>query len=107
TTLIYRGKEILSRFDHDLRRGLHVAMEEKGIRILCEDIIQSVALDADGKRVAHTMKHGDIVADQVMLALGRVPNTRGLGLEAAGVKTDERGAIIVDAFSRTSAPGIY
>ncbi|MCY1744344.1 glutathione-disulfide reductase [Ensifer sp. SL37] len=107
TTLIYRGKEILSRFDHDLRRGLHVAMEEKGIRILCEDIIQSVTLDADGKRVAHTMKHGDIFADQVMLALGRVPNTRGLGLEAAGVKTDERGAIIVDAFSRTSAPGIY
>jgi glutathione reductase (NADPH) len=107
TTLIYRGKEILSRFDQDLRRGLHVAMEEKGIRILCEDLIQSVTLDDAGKRVARTMKHGDIAVDQVMLALGRVPNTTGLGLEAAGVKTDERGAIIVDAFSRTSAPGIY
>lgn len=107
TTLIYRGKEILSRFDQDLRRGLHVAMEEKGIRILCEDIIQAVTLDADGKRVAHTMKHGDLAVDQVMLALGRVPNTMGLGLEAAGVKTDERGAIVVDAFSRTSAAGVY
>ncbi|NRP19191.1 Glutathione amide reductase [Ensifer adhaerens] len=107
TTLIYRGKEILSRFDQDMRRGLHAAMEGKGIRIICEDIIQSVAVDADGKRVAQTMKHGEIAVDQVMLALGRVPNTKGLGLESAGVKTDERGAIIVDAFSRTSAPGIY
>ncbi|WP_457583354.1 glutathione-disulfide reductase [Ensifer canadensis] len=107
TTLIYRGKEILSRFDQDLRRGLHAAMEEKGIRILCEDIIQSVTTDAKGKRVAQTMKQGEIAVDQVMLALGRVPNTKGLGLESAGVNTDERGAIIVDAFSRTSAPGIY
>jgi glutathione reductase (NADPH) len=107
TTLIYRGKEILSRFDQDLRRGLHAAMEEKGIRILCEDIIQSVSAGADGRRIARTMKHGEIAVDQVMLALGRVPNTKGLGLETAGVKTDERGAIVVDAFSRTSAPGIY
>ncbi|ACP25464.1 glutathione reductase [Sinorhizobium fredii NGR234] len=107
TTLIYRGKEILSRFDQDLRRGLHAAMEEKGIRILCEDIIQSVSAGADGQRIAKTMKHGEIAVDQVMLALGRVPNTKGLGLENAGVKTNERGAIIVDAFSRTSAPGIY
>ncbi|APG84711.1 glutathione-disulfide reductase [Sinorhizobium americanum] len=107
TTLIYRGKEILSRFDQDLRRGLHAAMEEKGIRILCEDLIQSVSAGADGQRIAKTMKHGDIAVDQVMLALGRVPNTKGLGLENAGVKINERGAIIVDAFSRTSAPGIY
>ena len=107
TTLIYRGKEILSRFDQDMRRGLHAAMEEKGIRILCEDIIQAVSLDAEGRRVADTMKHGEIVVDQVMLALGRVPNTKGLGLEAAGVATNELGAILVDAYSRTSVAGIY
>jgi glutathione reductase (NADPH) len=107
TTLIYRGKEILSRFDQDMRRGLHAAMEQKGIRILCEDLIQSVTKNADGRLVAATMKHGALAADQVMLALGRVPNTKGLGLEAAGVAVNERGAIIIDAFSRTSAPGIY
>ncbi|WP_276118147.1 glutathione-disulfide reductase [Pararhizobium qamdonense] len=107
TTLIYRGKEILSRFDQDMRRGLHVAMEQKGIRILCEDLIQSVTKNAEGRLVAETMKHGALTADQVMLALGRVPNTTGLGLEAAGVTVNERGAIVIDAFSRTSAPGIY
>lgn len=107
TTLIYRGKEILSRFDQDMRRGLHAAMEQKGIRILCEDLIQSVTKNADGRLMAETKKHGVLTTDQVMLALGRVPNTKGLGLEAAGVTVNERGAIIIDAFSRTSAPGIY
>ncbi len=107
TTLIYRGKEILSRFDQDMRRGLHAAMEQKGIRILCEDLIQSVTRNAEGRLVAETMKNGALTADQVMLALGRVPNTKGLGLEAAGVAVNERGAILIDAFSRTSAPGVY
>ncbi len=107
TTLIYRGKEILSRFDHDLRRGLHNEMEAKGIRILCEDILQSIRVDGEGRRLAETKSHGVLTVDQVMLALGRVPNTSGLGLEKAGVTVDAQGAIVVDAFSRTSAPGIY
>ncbi|SER47620.1 glutathione-disulfide reductase [Rhizobium sp. NFR03] len=107
TTLIYRGKEILSRFDRDMRQGLHRAMAEKGIRILCEDIIETVSDAEDGRRLVTTLKGEILTVDQVMLALGRVPNTEGLGLEAAGVKTDHQGAIVVDAFSRTSAPGIY
>ncbi|MCF3642780.1 glutathione-disulfide reductase [Rhizobium sp. TRM95111] len=107
TTLIYRGREILSRFDQDMRRGLHAAMEAKGIRILCEDIMQSVVEDADGRRVVATKNHGDLVVDQVMLALGRVPNTRGLGLETAGVALNEKGAVVVDAFSRTNVSSIF
>lgn len=107
TTLIYRGKEILSRFDQDMRRGLHEAMETKGIRILCHDVIEAVEkTPADGLRVT-TKNNGTLSADQVMLALGRDPNTSGLGLEAAGVVTNERGAIVVDAYSRTNVPGIF
>lgn len=106
-TLIYRGKEILSRFDRDLREGLHKAMVEKGIRILCEDIIHAVSELRDGRRRVETLKGETLEVDQVMLALGRTPNTENLGLEAAGIRTDHQGAIIVDAFSRTSAPGIY
>jgi glutathione reductase (NADPH) len=107
TTLIYRGKEILSRFDHDMRQGLHKAMVDKGIRIICEDIILEVAEGEGGSRRAKTLKGETLVADQVMLALGRVPNTTDLGLEAAGVRTDARGAIEVDAYSRTNVPGIF
>ncbi len=107
TTLIYRGKEILSRFDHDMRQGLHKAMVGKGIRILCEDILQEIVEGADGRRQVRTLKGEALVVDQVMLALGRVPNTTDLGLDAAGVETDQKGAIVVDAYSRTNVPGIF
>ncbi len=107
TTLIYRGAEILSRFDHDMRRGLHEAMEAKGIRILCHDIIEQVSKGPDGRLVAATKNSGELVADQVMLALGRDPYTKGLGLEAAGVETNERGAIVVDKYSRTNVASIF
>jgi glutathione reductase (NADPH) len=106
TTLIYRGAEILSRFDQDLRRGLHEAMVAKGIRILCRDVLQNVAKGETGL-VAQTLNNGALQADVVMLALGRDPNTEGLGLAAAGVAVNERGAIVVDEYSRTSVPNIY
>lgn len=108
-TLIYRGKEILSRFDHDMRQGLHKAMVDKGIRILLTDVIENVAkVEGDGGGLIAMTKNGETIAvDTIMLALGRDPNTRGLGLEAAGVALDERGAIIVDAYSRTNVPSIW
>ena len=107
TTLIYRGKEILSRFDRDLRHGLHAAMEAKGITIILEDVIQSVVKNADGTLTASTKQDKTLTVSQVMLALGRSPNTKGLGLEAAGVVTDQRGAVTVDAYSRTNVPSIF
>lgn len=107
TTLIYRGKEILSRFDQDMRRGLHAAMEQKGIRILCHEVFEKIERGADGRLLAHTSAGKALVADQVMLALGRDPNTEGLGLEAAGVKTGHKGEILVDEYSRTNVESIY
>jgi glutathione reductase (NADPH) len=107
TTLIYRGAEILSRFDMDLRRGLHEAMERKGIRIVCHDIFSSIEKRSDGRLVARTAKERELVADQIMLALGRTPNTENLGLEAAGVRTGQVGDILVDEYSRTNVDNIY
>ncbi|CDZ72291.1 Glutathione-disulfide reductase [Neorhizobium galegae bv. orientalis] len=106
-TLIYRGKEILSRFDQDMRRGLHKAMVEKGIRIVLTDVIEEVTKAPAAGLVARTLNGETIAVDTIMLALGRDPNTRGLGLEAAGVEMNERGAIVVDRYSRTSVPHIY
>jgi glutathione reductase (NADPH) len=107
TTLVYRGREILSRFDADLRHGLHDAMAAKGIRILCETMLEGVRRGADGRLHAVTSRGEALDADQVMLAVGRLPNTQGLGLEAAGVATDAQGAITVDAYSRTSQANIF
>lgn len=107
TTLVYRGKEILSRFDQDLRHMLHAAMAEKGIHIRCTEIITRVERQDDGRKRVHLSGGDAIVADQVMLAIGRVPNTTSLGLEAAGVAVDETGAIKVDGYSRTSRENIW
>ena len=107
TTLIYRGKQILSRFDQDMRHGLQSAMIAKGIRVICEDIITRVEEGEGGRRIATTKAGETLTVDQVMLALGRVPNTGSLGLETAGVAMNERGAIIVDAHSRTNVAGIF
>ena len=107
TTLIYRGKEILSRFDIDMRQGLHKAMVDKGIRIVLTDVIEEVTTSPAGGLTARTKAGATIAADQVMLALGRDPNTVGLGLETAGVEVDHRGAVIVDAYSRTNVPHIF
>ncbi|AKI00242.1 NADPH-glutathione reductase [Hoeflea sp. IMCC20628] len=107
TTLIYRGKEIMSRFDMDMRRGLHAAMEEKGIRILCHEVFEKIERGPDGRLLAHTSAGKALVADQVMLALGRDPNTEGLGLDKAGVETGHKGEILIDDYSRTNVESIY
>ncbi|MEM5472459.1 glutathione-disulfide reductase [Hoeflea sp. AS60] len=107
TTIIYRGQEILSKFDLDMRRGLHMAMEEKGIRIICQEIFSKVERGPDGRLLAHTSGGKSLMADQVLLALGRDPNTESLGLEAAGVKTGVKGEILIDDYSRTNVESIY
>jgi glutathione reductase (NADPH) len=105
-TLVYRGDNILRGFDDDVRAHLRHEMERRGIRILCKRIVEAI------ERVDHGLcvelsDHDDIVVDKVMFATGRRPNVAGLGLEAAGVRLDEKGAIAVDEFSRTSVPHIY
>ncbi|MDF1607405.1 glutathione-disulfide reductase [Hoeflea sp. YIM 152468] len=107
TTLIYRGQLILSRFDQDMRQGLQSAMEAKGIRILCHEVFSKIERGPDGRLLAHTSGGKALVADQVMLALGRDPYTEGLGLEAAGVETGSRGEILVDEYSRSNVESIY
>ena len=107
TTLIYRGKEILGRFDNDLRRSLHEAMEAKGIRILCHTIFSGIEKREDGRYEAHLSDDSSLTVDKVMLAIGRKPNTDGLGLEAAGIETGSVGEIIVDEYSRTNVDNIY
>lgn len=107
TTIVYRGKEILSRFDHDLRHLLHETMEAKGIRIICGAVFEKVEKQSDGKLKVSLTNAETLNVGQVMMAIGRKPNTKGLGLDKAGVKTDAQGAIDVDDYSRTSVSNIW
>ncbi|WP_174800494.1 glutathione-disulfide reductase [Martelella limonii] len=106
TTLIYRGPEILRGFDNDMRVNLREAMEKKGIRVLLNDVIASVSKTGEGLSVKTDRGH-ELAASQVMLALGRTPNTGSLGLETVGVETDKSGAIVVDDYSRTNVDHIW
>jgi glutathione reductase (NADPH) len=105
-TLVYRGENILRGFDDDVRAHLRHEMERRGIRVICKRIVEAVE-QVDHGLCVELSDHDDFIVDKVMFATGRRPNVSGLALEAAGVHVNEKGAIAVDAFSRTSVPHIY
>ncbi len=106
TTLVHRRDKVLRGFDEDLRDGLMEAMAARGIRLVMGEALESVAASAGSFNVA--LRSGDTLeADLVLSAIGRAPATADLGLETAGVRTGSRGEILVDAFSQTTAPGIF
>jgi glutathione reductase (NADPH) len=107
TTIVYRGMEILSRFDTDLRRGLHEQYEKNGIRILCHNVFETIERLPDGRLRAFLSGGAVEEADQVMLAIGRKPNVDGLGLETVGVETAHNGAIKVDDYLKTNVDHIW
>jgi glutathione reductase (NADPH) len=105
-TLLYRAEKILRGFDDDLRDGLTAAMQARGIRVITGDVFTRIDKLADGLR--GTLKNGPVLdADHIMFAIGRSPNTSGLGLSAAGITTGVAGEIMVDAASRTNVASIY
>ena len=106
TAIVYRGRDILSGFDHTLRRALHEIYERKGIRIRCCTMFKRLERAGTAIR-AELMDGGTLEVDAVLLAVGRIPNTAGLGLAEAGVKLTPRGAVVVDDYSCTSVPSIY
>lgn len=107
TTVVYRGQDILSTFDHDLRGMLHEEYEKRGIRIITHNIFTKIEVEDDGRRRIE-LSGGDVLhADVVMFALGRMPLTEGLGLDKAGIEIDSRGYIQVDDHSRTSCDSIW
>jgi len=105
-TLVYRGEKILRGFDEDLRDGLTAAMTKRGIRIVTGQVFTKIE-KSDGGLAGHLTGGEILEADAIMFAIGRSPNSTGLGLEAAGVKLDGDGAVVVDAGSRTTVASIY
>ncbi len=95
TTLVYRGEKILRGFDDDMRDGLTEAYTRRGIRIVTGKALAAIERSQSG--LALKLATGEAIeADQIMFAIGRRPNTAGLGLDKAGVAMKERGAIAVD-----------
>jgi glutathione reductase (NADPH) len=105
-TVVCRGSHILRGFDEDLRLSLQAELSTAGIKFVTQQTLASVTRVNDELGVE--LSDGSPVGvDAVIRAVGRRPNVQGLGLEAASVRTDDRGAIVVDEMFQSSAPGIY
>ena len=106
TILLYRGEEILRGFDDSLREALHQEMAKKGVDIRVQSDIARIDKANGAYRLA--LKDNSVLeTDLVMYATGRVPNTREMGLEEAGVKLGKGGAVIVDEYSRSAMSHIF
>lgn len=105
-TLVLRAEQILRSFDDDVRNLVAEEMRHMGITILTGRSLAAITATADGKRV-DLSDGSQLDVDAVMLAIGRIPNTKGLGLETAGVILDGVGAIPVDAHGRTNVSSIH
>jgi glutathione reductase (NADPH) len=106
TTQVYRGDKLLRGFDDEVRDAVDAGQRLNGIDVKYGQSPISVKKIGNGLKV--TFEDGiQIGTDLIMMATGRVPSTRGLGLEHAGVKVDEKGAVVVDAYSKSSQKHIY
>jgi glutathione reductase (NADPH) len=110
--VVVRGEQILRGFDEELRTHLGGELVATGMQFHFGRNIRSLArnteTNADAASLRVTLDDGQLLeADCVLRAVGRAPNTAGLGLEAVGVLLDAKGAVQVDAESRSSVPHIY
>jgi dihydrolipoamide dehydrogenase len=105
-TLVSSRERVLPGEDPDAAQVLEDVSTRRGMTVLGQSRMASVTRDGDVVTVA--LQDGrTVTGSHCILALGSVPNTTGIGLEAAGVRLDDGGFIVVDKVSRTSAPGVY
>lgn len=105
TTLMYRGNKLLRGFDEEVRDFI---TDEIGnsLTLRLEEDIQTLRKSSNG--ILASLTNGEeLEVDKVIYATGRKPNTKGLGLECAGVEMDNNGAVMVNDEYQTSCPNIY
>ncbi|MGA2951088.1 MAG: glutathione-disulfide reductase [Caulobacteraceae bacterium] len=106
TTLVYRGPMILRGFDDDVRAHLTLEMERQGVKIVTDARHERIEKSDAG--LVNVLSNGhSITAEAVMFATGRLPHTKDLGLEVAGVDVNERGAVVVDDYSKSTAASVW
>jgi dihydrolipoyl dehydrogenase len=111
-TIVEFLDHILPGIDSEVARQFHRMLQKQGVafKLSCK----VTAIDTSGKTLKVKVEPAaggggaeTIEADIVLVAIGRIPYTEGLGLDAAGVKRDNRGRVVVDPHFRTNIAGIY
>ena len=106
-TLVNRSDKILRGYDEQIRDRLLQISVTKGIDFKFNAAFEQIEKQEDGSLLVHMTGQAPIPADMLLYAIGRAPKTSGLGLESAGVELDDKGAVRVDADSRSTCDSIY
>lgn len=104
-TIVEAADRLLSDVDPDAADLLAKVFAEEGITVHTNAEVTAVRAD-DDRVLLRTASGAEVSARRLLVAVGRRPATDGLGLAAAGVRTDERGFVIVDRHMATSADGV-
>jgi len=106
--LVQRGPRLLPKEDENAARIVTAALEDDGVDVrLSTEVVRVEANDDGESGILHLVDGTSVPFDRLLAALGRFPRTEGLGLDAAEVRTTERGHVIVDRALRTSNPRIW
>ena len=108
-TLVEQLAGVVATEDVDVQQGLAAALREEGMHVEVGTRVERVGGQRGAYEIAVRIHERleTIRADALLVATGRRPNTTALGLADAGVRVNERGAIVVDAFQKTSNPSVY
>lgn len=108
-TIIERGSRLIGREDEDVSEGVQGILEAEGVGIRLNAKCVSLEPRGDNILAGVHCEAGvpEVRGSHLLLAVGRIPNTQDLGLDEAGVVTDERGYIVVDDELRTNVSGIW
>jgi pyruvate/2-oxoglutarate dehydrogenase complex dihydrolipoamide dehydrogenase (E3) component len=108
-TIIEMGPRLIGREDEDVSKSVHDILEAEGVRIRLNAKCMSIERREDKVLARVSCEDGspEVGGSHLLLAVGRIPNTQDLGLDRAGIVTDERGYIVVDDELRTNVPDIW
>ncbi len=108
-TIVQRGSRLAPNLDPDISDEVRRILEDEGVNVNTDTEISSAGREAEAMYVIDETEGGPerYMADQILVATGRAPNTDMLDLEKAGVKTNGKGYIEVDEAFKTSTEGIY
>jgi glutathione reductase (NADPH) len=105
-THVFRADNVLRGFDDDLRSNVAIALRDARIDLRAGILPERIEKSDKGLDV-HLSDGSCVEADQVLVATGRRPNTKDIGIDKAGVELNKKGAVIVDSYSKTNVDNIY
>jgi len=106
-TIVEALPGILAGCDRDVARVVERSFGRRNITVLADTRVAGHTPRSEGGTTVHLEGADDIDVDLVVMAVGRRPNTEGLGLDATGVEVDGRGFVVVDPTCRTTVEGVW